>query len=325
MLTALLALALAFAFVQAFRDAPLSLASLVTGGGLHPLHAIVWAAAFNLLAALVFGLQVAATTAFGIVDPAQADRDVIFGALAGGLAWLAISRWIGIAASASHALIGGLLGASVASGGAAAILAAGTLPFVAFIVVAPALAFLLGALLMVGVSWLFFRVEPRRVDGWFRRLQLVSSALYALGYAGNNAQKTMAVIWLLLIGAGLAGAAALPAWVVWASHAAIALGTLAGGRRIVRQMGQRITRLRPAGGFCAESGAAAAVSLATLMGVPVSSTQTLAGALVGVGSANTVSAVRWSIAGDFVRAALLTIPAAAVLAALGWRLGRLMS
>ncbi len=320
---ALIALALAFAFLHAFRDAPMSLAPLVTAGGLRPYQAMAWAALFNVLAVAVFGLQVAATMAFGIVDPRLVDQYVIFGTLSGAFGWIAITRWLEIPSSSSHALIGGLIGASIANGGAAALNTSGTLTVVMFIAVSPALAFLLGALLMLAVSWLFFRVAPQRVDLWFRRLQLVSSALYSLGYGGNNAQKTMAVIWLLLLSAGLTGAAQLPPWVIWACYGSIALGTLLGGRRIVRQMGQRLTRLRPAGAFCAEAGGAAAVMVASFVGVPVSTTQTLSGALVGVGSSHQFSAVRWATAGGIVRTALLTIPAAAVLAALGWRLGRL--
>jgi len=243
--------------------------------------------------------------------------------LIGAIAWNLITWWYGIPSSSSHALIGGLVGAALAKAGAGALIAPGLLKTIAFIFVAPVLGMVFGALLMLAVAWIFVRTTPSRVDRWFRRLQLVSASLYSLGHGGNDAQKTAGVIWMLLIASGYLGAKdPLPAWVLVSCYVMIGLGTAFGGWRIVKTMGQRITKLRPVGGFCAETGGAAMLFLATNLGIPVSTTHTITGAIVGVGTAQNVSAVRWGIAGDLLWAWVLTIPCSAFMAALAWALGR---
>jgi PiT family inorganic phosphate transporter len=281
------------------------------------------AAFFNFAAVFVFQLKVATTIGRGIIDPSVVDHYVVFGALAGGIAWNIITWYYGIPSSSSHALIGGLVGAAVAKAGVWVLIAPGLLKTVAFIIVAPVLGLLLGATLMVAVSWLCVRSTPARADRWFRRLQLVSASLYSLGHGGNDAQKTVGIIWMLLIAAGMTSAAeSVPMWVVVSCYFTIALGTAFGGWRIVKTMGQRITKLKPVGGFCAETGGALTLFLATGLGIPVSTTHTIAGAIVGVGSAHSVSAVRWGIAGNLVLAWVLTIPCSAFIAAVAWWLGR---
>lgn len=276
-LVALVALALVFDFLNGFHDAANSIATVVSTGVLKPYQAVIWAAAFNFLAIAFFELRVAATVGKGIVSPEFVDARLIFGALIGAISWNLITWYYGIPSSSSHALIGGMIGAALAKAGTAPLVMPGILKTATFIVVSPLLGLILGGLLMVAVSWLFFRQSPRRVDRWFRRLQLVSSALYSLGHGSNDAQKTMGIIWLLLIGGGLTPKDHLPFWVILACYVAIALGTLFGGWRIVRTMGQKITKLRPVGGFAAETGGAISLFTATSLGVPVSTTHTKIG------------------------------------------------
>jgi inorganic phosphate transporter, PiT family len=320
----LVALALAFDFMNGFHDAANAIATIVSTGVLKPGQAVVWAACFNFLALFVFGLHVAATIGKGMVDPAVVDSHVIFGALVGAISWNVITWYYGIPSSSSHALIGGMIGATVAKAGTGALVGSGIGKTMLFIVVAPLLGFALGALLLLVVSWLFHRSTPLRVDKWFRRGQLVSCALYSLGHGSNDAQKTMGIIWLLLIIAGLAtkDIKTLPYWVIISCYAAISLGTLFGGWRIVKTMGQKITKLKPVGGFCAETGGAITLFIASNFGIPVSTTHTITGAIVGVGAARKLSAVRWGIAGNIVWAWIFTIPASAFVAALAWWVGR---
>ncbi len=319
----LVLLALAFDFMNGFHDAANSIATIVSTRVLRPQWAVLWAAFFNFLALAVFGVAVAATVGKGIVDPAIVDHRVIFGALVGAIAWNVITWYYGIPSSSSHALIGGLAGAAVAKGGGDTLIASGFLKTAAAIVLSPLLGFALGISLTIAVAWIARAQTPGRIDRWFRRLQFVSAACYSLGHGGNDAQKTMGVIWMLLIAAQLTSAHdALPLWVPFACYGAIAMGTLFGGWRIVKTMGQRITRLKPVGGFCAETSGAITLFLATTLGIPVSTTHTIAGAIVGVGSAQNLSAVRWGLAGRIVWAWVLTIPGAALIAALFWWLGQ---
>jgi inorganic phosphate transporter, PiT family len=281
------------------------------------------AAFFNFIAVFVFQLSVAATVGKGIVDQGIVDHYVVFGALAGAIAWNLITWYHGIPSSSSHALIGGIVGAGVAKAGIWSLIPAGILKTVAFIFIAPLIGFALGSVLLLAISWLFVRTTPSRVDRLFRRLQLVSSSLYSLGHGGNDAQKTIGIIWMLLIAAGYTGAKdPVPAWVVIACYVTIGLGTLFGGWRIVKTMGQRITKIRPVGGFCAELSGSIALFLATGLGIPVSTTHTITGSIVGVGTAQNVSAVRWGVAGDLLWAWILTIPCSAFIAAIAWALGR---
>ena len=320
---ALVLVALAFDFMNGFHDAANSIATVVSTRVLKPYQAVLFAAFFNFAALFVFHLSVATTVGRGIVDQGVVDHYLVFGALVGAIAWNLITWFYGIPSSSSHALIGGLVGAAVAKAGTSALVPAGILKTCAFILISPLMGMLLGALLMVAVSWLFVRATPSRVDRWFRQLQLVSASLYSLGHGGNDAQKTAGIIWMLLIAAGYLGAGdPIPIWVVAACYVTIALGTAFGGWRIVRTMGQRITKLKPVGGFCAETGGAVTLFLATGLGIPVSTTHTITGAIVGVGSAQSTSAVRWGIAGTIVWAWVLTIPCSAFIAALAWWLGR---
>jgi PiT family inorganic phosphate transporter len=324
-LVVLILVALAFDFMNGFHDAANSIATVVSTGVLRPLYAVAWAAAFNFIAYFVFETKVAATIGKGIIDPAVVDHYVIFGALVGAIAWNLITWYYGIPSSSSHALIGGLVGAGIAKAGTQPLILGGLLKIVAFILVAPLMGMLLAATLMIAVSWIFVRSTPQRVDGWFRRLQLLSAGLYSLGHGGNDAQKTAGIIWLLLIAAGYSTTRdAVPAWVVMACYITIALGTLFGGWRIVKTMGQRITKLRPVGGFCAETGGAATLFLATHFGIPVSTTHTITGAIIGVGAVRNTSAVRWGVAGGIVWAWVLTIPCSAAVAALAWWIGKLV-
>ncbi|MGH8429472.1 MAG: inorganic phosphate transporter [Solimonas sp.] len=315
----LVLMALAFDFMNGFHDAANSIATVVSTGVLKPQWAVAWAASFNFIAYFVFPLKVAATIGKGTIDPSIIDHYVIFGALSGAIAWNLITWWYGIPSSSSHALVGGLVGAAVAKVGAGSLMKAGLIKIVSFIIVAPLLGFLLGSTLMLAVSWIFFRTNPRRVDRWFRRLQLVSASMYSLGHGGNDAQKTAGIIWMLLIAAGMTSAAdPVPVWVVLACYITIALGTMFGGWRIVKTMGQKITKLKPVGGFCAETGGAMTLFLATTLGIPVSTTHTITGAIVGVGSTQRLSAVRWGVAGNIVWAWILTIPASAFVAAIAY-------
>jgi PiT family inorganic phosphate transporter len=321
-IVALVALALLFDFMNGFHDAANSIATVVSTGVLKPGQAVLWAAFFNFLAVAIFHLKVAATVGSGIVNPAAIDHHVIFGALFGAVIWNGITWYYGIPSSSSHALIGGLIGATLSQAGSEPLIASGIIKTAVFIVVSPILGMTLGLLIMVALSWIFFRSTPRRVDRWFRRLQLLSSALYSLGHGSNDAQKTMGIIWLLLIAAGITTKEHLPFWVIVSCYVAIALGTLFGGWRIVKTMGQKITKLKPIGGFAAETGGAMTLFLASSFGIPVSTTHTITGAIVGVGAAQRVKAVRWGVAGNIVAAWVLTIPAAALMAAAGWWVGR---
>ncbi len=321
----LVALALAFDFMNGLHDAANSIATVVSTGVLKPQHAVAFAAFFNFLALFVFQLKVASTVGKGIVDPAIVDHYVIFGALVGAIAWNGITWWAGLPSSSSHALIGGLIGAVVAKAGVGPLIGSGIGKTVLFIFVSPALGFLLGSLLLVLVSWAARRTPPARIDRWFRRMQLVSASLYSLGHGGNDAQKTIGIIWLLLIASGASGASdPVPAWVIVACYVSIAMGTLLGGWRIVKTMGQRITKLKPVGGFCAETGGAITLFVATGLGIPVSTTHTITGAIVGVGATRKMSAVRWGIAGGIVWAWVFTIPASAFMAAVAWWAGTLL-
>ncbi|HVL08140.1 MAG TPA: inorganic phosphate transporter [Burkholderiaceae bacterium] len=319
----LVALAVAFDFMNGFHDAANSIATVVSTGVLKPHQAVAMAAAFNVIAIFVFHLKVAATVGKGTVDPAIVDHYVVFGALVGAITWNIITWYYGIPSSSSHALIGGLVGAAVAKAGTSSLVASGLLKTVAFIFVAPVLGMLLGSLLMLIVGWMFFRTPPSRVDKWFRRLQLMSAAMYSLGHGGNDAQKTIGIIWMLLIAGGYAaqGAAEPPMWVIIVCYVAIGLGTMFGGWRIVKTMGQKITKLKPVGGFCAETGGAVTLFVASALGIPVSTTHTITGAIVGVGSVQKMSAVRWGLAGNIVWAWILTIPASAFMAAIAWWIG----
>jgi len=315
----LIALALAFDFLNGFHDAANSIATIVSTGAMSPRWAVAWAAFFNFIAFIVFGAAVATTIGKGIIDLDIVDHYVVFGALVGAIAWNLITWYFGIPSSSSHALVGGLVGAGVAKGGVSKLVAAGVLKTAGAIVLSPLLGFALAIILMISVSWIFMRSTPRRVDRWFQRLQFVSAALYSLGHGGNDAQKTMGIIWMLLIASGLSAAAdPLPFWVVLACQAAMGLGTLLGGWRIVKTMGMRITKLRPVGGFCASASGATMLFLATGLGIPVSTTHTITGSIIGVGSAQKFSAVRWGVAGNIVWAWLFTIPCSAFVAGLAW-------
>ena len=323
-LAVLVALALAFDFMNGFHDAANSIATVVSTGVLRPYQAVAWAAFFNFVAIFIFHLKVAATVGKGIVDPSAIDHYVIFGALIGAIAWNVITWYYGIPSSSSHALIGGMIGATIAKAGTGPLLAPGITKTAVFIFVSPVLGMTLGALIMIGVSWACVRASPRKVDRWFRRLQLVSSALYSVGHGSNDAQKTMGIIWLLLIAAGVTTREATmpPNWVIVSCYVAIALGTMFGGWRIVKTMGQKITKLRPVGGFAAETGGAMTLFIASGFGIPVSTTHTITGAIVGVGSAQRARAVRWGLAGNIVVAWIVTMPAAALMAAAAYWLGR---
>ena len=316
----LVALALIFDFMNGFHDAANSIATVVSTGVLKPGQAVVFAAFFNIVAIFIFKLSVAATVGKGIADPSVIDTHVVFGALTGAITWNLITWYYGIPSSSSHALIGGIVGAVIAKAGAGALIASGVMRTVAFIFVSPLLGFLLGSLMMVLVAWVFRRARPLRVDGWFRRLQLISAGAYSLGHGGNDAQKTIGIIWMLLIATGYATSAdkSPPTWVIICCYLAIGLGTMFGGWRIVRTMGQKITKLKPVGGFCAETGGAMTLFLATALGIPVSTTHTITGAIVGVGSVQRASAVRWGVAGNIVWAWVLTIPASAFVAAVAY-------
>lgn len=316
----LVVLAVLFDFMNGFHDAANSIATVVSTGVLKPGQAVLFAAFFNLVAIMVFKLTVATTVGKGIVLPGVVDTYVVFGALVGAITWNVITWVYGIPSSSSHALIGGLLGAAIAKAGVGALVAAGIWRTVLFIFVSPLLGYLLGSLMMVAVAWVFRRTRPGRVDAWFRRLQLLSAGAYSLGHGGNDAQKTIGIVWMLLIATGYSAASdsAPPTWVILACYLAIGAGTMFGGWRIVRTMGQKITKLKPVGGFCAETGGAITLFMASALGIPVSTTHTITGAIVGVGSVQRASAVRWGVAGNIVWAWILTIPASAFVAAVGY-------
>ena len=319
----LVALALVFDFMNGFHDSANSIATVVSTGVLKPQHAVAMAAFFNFIAIFVVNMKVAQTIGKGTIDPHVVDHYVIFGALVGAIAWNIITWYYGIPSSSSHALIGGLVGAAVAKSGTGSLVAGGLIKTVAFIVVAPLLGFILGSIIMLLVSWIFVKSTPRKVDTWFRRLQLASAAAYSLGHGGNDAQKTMGIIWMLLIAAGYVSVNDThpPAWVIISCYAAIAFGTLFGGWRIVKTMGQKITKLKPVGGFCAETGGAMTLLMSSHFGIPVSTTHTITGAIVGVGASQKMSAVRWGVAGNIVWAWIFTIPASAFMAAVAWWIG----
>jgi inorganic phosphate transporter, PiT family len=318
-LVVLVAVALAFDFMNGFHDAANSIATIVSTGAMSPQKAIIWAAFFNFIAFLFFGLSVAATVGKGIIDPTIIDQNVVLGALCGAIAWNIITWYYGIPSSSSHALIGGLAGAAIAKGGAGTLVASGFVKTTLAIVLSPLLGFVIGAILMIAVAWIGVRSTPRRMDRWFKHLQFVSAALYSLGHGTNDAQKTMGIIWMLLLAASLIGPKdPLPLWVVLACQTAMGLGTLSGGWRIVKTMGMKITKLRPISGFSASASGATTLFLATALGVPVSTTHTITGSIVGVGSVNKFSAVRWGVAGNIVWAWVLTIPCAAFIAAIAW-------
>jgi PiT family inorganic phosphate transporter len=323
-LVLLIGLALVFDFMNGFHDAANAIATVVSTGVLKPQTAVGMSALFNFVAYFTVGLHVASTIGKNTIDPALVDHYVVFGALVGAIIWNVITWYYGIPSSSSHALIGGLVGAAVAKGGTGALKGDGLWKTVEFIVLSPLMGFVLGSIVMLIVSWVFVRTPPRKVDKWFRRLQLASAAAYSLGHGGNDAQKTIGIIWMLLIAAGITSttAAAPPPWVAILCYTAMSLGTLFGGWRIVKTMGQKITKLKPVGGFCAEAGGAITLFFASAMGAPVSTTHTITGAIVGVGSAQRASAVRWGVAGNIVWAWIFTIPASAFMAAIAWWVGK---
>jgi inorganic phosphate transporter, PiT family len=316
----LVVIALLFDFMNGFHDAANSIATVVSTGVLRPFTAVVVAAVFNFVAYALFGLNVAATVGKGIVDSSVVDVHVVFGALIGAIVWNLLTWLWGIPSSSSHALIGGIVGAVMAKAGASHLIAAGIWKTVLFIFLSPVLGFVLGSLMMIIVSHLFRRTTPARVDRWFRRLQLVSASAYSLGHGGNDAQKTIGIIWMLLIATGYleGGARQPPIWVEISCYTAIAAGTMFGGWRIVKTMGQKITKLKPVHGFCAETGGAMTLFLASALGIPVSTTHTITGAIVGVGATQRASAVRWGVAGNIVWAWIFTIPASAFVAGVAY-------
>jgi inorganic phosphate transporter, PiT family len=316
----LIAIALLFDFMNGFHDAANSIATVVSTGVLKPTTAVVFAAFFNVVAIFIFHLSVAATVGKGIVEPGMVDTHIVFGALAGAIAWNIITWWYGIPSSSSHALIGGLCGAVMAKAGANQLVAEGIWKTVIFIFLSPLMGFVLGSLMMAIVSNIFRSTRPSRVDKWFRRLQLVSAGAYSLGHGGNDSQKTIGIIWMLLIATGYVAGTdkSPPIWVIAGCYISMGLGTMFGGWRIVKTMGQKITKLKPVGGFCAEAGGAMTLFLATAMGVPVSTTHTITGAIVGVGSTQRMSAVRWGVAGNIIWAWIFTIPASAFVAAIAY-------
>jgi PiT family inorganic phosphate transporter len=320
-LITLIAVALAFDFLNGLHDAANSIATVVSTRVLRPQYAVAWAAFFNFIAFMFFGLHVAQTIGTGIVAAEVIDAAVIFGALMGAICWNLLTWWLGIPSSSSHALIGGLAGAGVMKAGTGAIVWSGLGITGAAIVFSPLLGFCLALVLVLAVSWIFVRSTPLAVDNIFRALQFVSASLYSLGHGGNDAQKTMGIIAVLLYSQGALGSEFhIPLWVILSCQAAMALGTLFGGWRIVHTMGSRITRLHPVQGFCAEAGGAATLFLATYFGIPVSTTHTITGAIVGVGAARKVAAVRWNVASNVVVAWILTMPAAALIGAAFYQL-----
>ncbi len=319
----LVVLALAFDFMNGFHDAANAIATVVSTRVMKPHTAVAMAAFCNVAAIFVFELKVAATVGKGTIDPSIIDHYVVFGALVGAIAWNVITWYYGIPSSSSHALIGGLIGAAIAKAGPGSLITSGVVKVVSFILISPLLGMVLGSLMMILVSWIFRRSTPRRVDSWSRKLQLISASAYALGHGGNDAQKTIGIIWMLLISAGMVHSGEhVPYWVVVACYTAIGLGTIFGGWRIIKLMGQKITKLRPVGGFCAQTGGAATLFFATALGIPVSTTHTITGAIVGVGATKRLSAVRWGLAGTIVWAWVLTIPCSALISAIFWYFGR---
>lgn len=310
-----IAVALTFDFINGFHDAANSIATVVSTRVLSPGQAVAWAAFFNFIAAFTFGTAVASTVGSGMIDISVVTHAVILAGLTGAIVWDLITWYYGLPTSSSHALIGGYAGAAIAKAGSVAIIASGWTKTLIFIVLAPAIGLGLGLLFMIAIYWIFRNFAPSKVDRWFRRLQLISAALYSLGHGANDAQKTMGIIAGALVAGGLMPTFHIPLWVILSAHAAIALGTLSGGWRIIHTMGQRITRLQPVSGFAAETAGAVSLFVATALGVPVSTTHTITGAIVGVGATRRLSAVRWGVAGRIVWAWVLTIPAAALISA----------
>jgi PiT family inorganic phosphate transporter len=316
--------ALVFDFLNGFHDAANSIATVVSTRVLSPQKAVLWAAFFNFIAAFVMGTHVAKTLGKGMIDLAIVNQHVVLAGLLGAIFWNLITWYYGLPVSSSHALIGGYAGAAVAKAGPAAILLAGWIKTLAFIVIAPLMGMLIGFFLMVAVTWIFRKWHPFRLDQLFRRLQLVSAGLYSLGHGGNDAQKTMGIITGLLVSGGYLKEFEVPMWVILISHAAIAFGTMFGGWRIVKTMGSKITKLQPLGGFCAETSGAITLAVATLSGIPVSTTHTITGAIVGVGATRRVSAVKWGMAQTIVWAWILTIPISAMVGAMSYHALRLV-
>src|SRR5918993_458566 len=312
---ALIAVALVFDYINGFHDAANSIATVVSTRVLSPGKAVVWAAFFNFVAAFVFGTAVAKTIGSGMIEISAVTTGVILAGLIGAIVWDLITWYYGLPTSSSHALIGGYAGAGISKAGLGVLIPSGWTKTLIFIILAPGIGFMLGFLFMVATFWIFRNFAPSRVDRWFRRLQLVSAALYSLGHGGNDAQKTMGIIAGALFAGGLISEFRIDLWVILSAHAAISLGTLSGGWRIIHTMGSKITRLQPVGGFAAETAGAVSLFTATAMGVPVSTTHTITGAIVGVGATRRLSAVRWGIAGQIVWAWILTIPASAAIAA----------
>lgn len=322
----IIVIALIFDFINGFHDAANSVATIVSTRVLSPKYAVIWAAFFNFIAAFGFGVSVARTIGKGVVIPEAVNEHVILCGLIGAITWNLITWYYGLPSSSSHALIGGLAGAAVAKAGTAALIPSGLTRIGLFIVLSPLVGMALGLGLMVGASWAFRRSVPSRVDGYFRRLQLASAGLYSFGHGANDAQKTMGIIALVLFTSGHLGPEFyVPTWVILAAHAAIALGTLAGGWRIIKTMGMGITKLKPIGGFCAETAAAASIIGASVAGIPVSTTHTITGAILGVGATVRLSAVRWGVAGRVIMAWVLTIPCSAGIAAVSYLLIQLFS
>ena len=307
--------ALVFDFLNGFHDAANSIATVVSTRVLSPQKAVVWAAFFNFVAAFVLGTHVAKTLGKGMIDLSVVTQEVVLAGLVGAIAWNLITWYYGIPVSSSHALIGGYAGAAVAKAGWSAIIASGWTKTLIFIVLAPLIGMVLALVLMISVTWIFRSWNPSRLDKLFRRLQLLSAAFYSLGHGGNDAQKTMGIITGLLVASGHLATFEVPLWVILVSHAAIAFGTMFGGWRIVKTMGSKITKLQPFGGFCAETAGALTLVGATLSGIPVSTTHTITGAIVGVGATKRLSAVKWGVAGRIVWAWMLTIPLAAAMSA----------
>jgi inorganic phosphate transporter, PiT family len=312
---ALIFVALLFDYINGFHDAANSIATVVSTRVLSPGKAVIWAAFFNFIAAFTFGTAVAKTVGSGMVDVNIVSFAVIFGGLSGAIIWDLITWYYGLPTSSSHALIGGYAGAAVAKAGIAAIIPGGWTKTIIFIFLSPLVGMLLGFVIMTSIFWIFRWMPPSRVDRWFRKLQLVSAAFFSLNHGANDAQKTMGIIAGVLFAAGYIKTFEIPFWVVLSAHAAIGLGTLAGGWRIIHTMGSKITKLQPVGGFAAETSAALSILIATQTGVPVSTTHAITGAIVGVGATRRLSAVRWGVAGQIVWAWILTIPAAFVIAA----------
>ncbi len=318
----LIFLALLFDFLNGFHDSANSIATVVSTRVLSPRYAVIWAASFNLIAFFFFGHHVAKTMGKGIIDIGIVDNHIIFGTLMGACIWNIITWYFGLPTSSSHALIGGLVGAALVKAGPQSLMMSGITKTVAFIFISPIVGLLLGLLFGVAVYWIFRKSAPLQVDHLFRKGQLFSAALYSLGHGGNDAQKTMGIIASLLFSAGFIKEFEIPRWVALACYTAIALGTMCGGWRIVKTMGQKVAKLRPMDGFCAESGAAVTLFVSTAMGVPVSTTHTITGAIMGVGSLKRLSAVKWGVAGNIIWAWVLTIPCSAAVAAISYAIVR---